>query len=330
MLDAVKRSMSEVVRKFKGRIVVFTLSLAVGLALAILCKVAVTPSVRKEEKRATVKEQPRPKGCDGGDTFDSPEEVAGALRSEDVSVRRETFRRLFVLPGLTNAYYDYERDMDFPERAEGLRLLRVNLDGSPEEEALVSFVREESPVAVVLKRQACGWKAVAAVSSWLRFEDYPYENWLETPEAIQAGRHLLLVRDSTGDATRYTRRARLLSLVGNQLEQVAEIEEEAIGPVENYKGADWAEVKRRRTATVEFVPPSAVAPARLRVEHREEVLKYSGVEPPNVYWREGDGVWHQARGHWRTRHSEVIKPAVVGEEQFVWSEQKSRFVKEGS
>lgn len=330
MLDAVKRSMSAVVRKFKGRIVVFTLSLAVGLALAVLCKVTVAPSARRGQTRVTVKEESPPKGCDGGDTFDSPEEVAGALRSEDVGVRREMFRRLFVLPGLTNAYYDYERDRDFPERAEGLRLRRVNLDGTPDEEALVTFVRLESPVAVVLKRRACGWQAVAAVSSWLRFEDYPYQDWLETPEAIQAGRHLLLVRDSTGDATRYTRRARLLSLAGNRLEQVAEVEEESIGPVENYKGADWAEVKLRRTATVEFVPPSAAAPARMLVGRREEVLKYSGVEPPNVYWREGDGVWHQARGQWRTRRSEVIRPAVVGEEQFVWSEQKSRFVRAGS
>ncbi|MBV8856952.1 MAG: hypothetical protein JOZ02_08490 [Acidobacteria bacterium] len=330
MLGVFKQLVQEVVRKFKGRIVVFTLSLAVGLALALLCKVAVAPLASREEKRAAVNEQAPPEGCAGGDTFASPEEVAGALRSEDVGVRREMFRRLFVLPGLTTAYYDYERDRDFPERAEGLRLRRVNLDRSPEEEALVTFVRVESPVAVVLKRQACGWKAVAAVSSWLRFEDYPYEDWLETPEAIQAGRHLLLVRDSTGDATRYTRRARLLSLVGDHLEQVAEIEEETISPFENYKGDDWAELKRRRTATVEFVPPSAGSPARLNVEYREEVVRYSGVEPPNVYWREDDGAWHQARGHWRTRHREVIKPAVVSEEQFVWSEQKSRFVKAGS
>ena len=321
--------MFEVFRKFRGRISAFALSFAVGLTLAVLFKVAFVPFVLRSETRATVAE-PSPQGCARGDTFASPEEVVGALRSEEVGVRREMFRRLFVLPGLLTAYYDYERDRDFPERVEGLRLQRVNLDGSPEEEALITFVRVESPVAVVLKRQACGWKAAAAVSSWLRFEDYPYEDWVETPEAIQTGRHVLLVRDSTGDATRYTRRARLLSLAGEHLEQLAEVEEEAIGPVEGYKGTDWAGVKRRRTAAVKFAPPSAGTPARLSVEYREEVVKYSGVEPLNVYWREGDGVWHQARRHWRTRHREVIKPAVVSEEQFVWSEQKNRFVPAGS
>lgn len=330
MFRVVRKLVLEVVGKFKGRMLAFAISFAVGLALAVLCNAILAPIVRREKTRATAARQPSQEGCDGGNTFSSPEEVAGALRSEDVGVRRETFRRLFVLPGRTTAYYDYERDGDYPERAEALRLLRVNLDDSPEEEALVTFVRVESPVAVVLKRQACGWKAVAAVSSWLRFEDYPYADWLETPEAIQPGRHVLLVRDSEGDATRYTRRARLLSLVGDRLEQVGEFEEEAIGPVEGYAGADWAEVKRRRTASLKFMPPSAGTPARVGVERREEVLKYSGVEPPNVYWREGAGVWHQAHRHWRMRRRESMKTAVVGREEFVWSEEKGRFVRAGS
>jgi hypothetical protein len=227
------------------------------------------------------------------------------------------------------AYYDFERDVDFPARAESVNLRRVNLDDEFDEEAIVTFVRGESPVAVVLKQRECGWQAVAVVSSWLRFEDYPYADWLELPEAISPGRHLILVRDSTGDATRYTRRARLLSVDGDHLEQVAEIEEEAIAPVEGYKGIDWPEVKRRRTATFSFAPPSVGSPARLRAEYREEVVRYSGVEPLNVYWSEADGVWHQARRHWRTRHFDVVKPALVSEEQFVWSEQKKRFVTAG-
>ena len=325
MLEVVGNLTIEVVRKFKGRILAFALSFAVGLALALLSNVALAPSTSREEARASVAARPSPNGCEGGDAFSSPEEVAGALRSEDVGVRREMFRRLFVLPGLTTAYYDYERDRDFPERAEALKLMRVNLDAAPDEEALITFVRVGSSVAVVMKRQACGWKAVASVSSWLRRGDYTDEDWLETPEAIAPGRHLLVVRESTGDATSYTRRARLLSLDGDRLEQVGEVEEEAVTPVEGYAGADWTEVKRRRTASFKFAP----TPARMSVEYREEVLKYSGVGPSSVYWREGDGVWHEARGHWRTSRAEVIKPAVEGREEFVWSEEKRRFVKAG-
>jgi hypothetical protein len=322
--------MFDVIWRFKGRLSAFALSFAAGLLIALVFKVAGYPLMRRVMTGATGGTVMRHADCPPGDTFSSPEEVLAALRNDDVSVRREMSRRLFLLPGFTTAYYDYERDRDFPERAEATRIERVNLDDSPDEEALITFVRLESPVAVVMKRQACGWKAVAAVSSWLRFEDYPYDNWLELPEAISPGRHALLVHDSTGDATRYTRRARVLSLVGDHLEQVAEVEEESIGPVEGYAGADWPEVKRRRTAGVTFTPPTNGSPARLRVEYRDDVVRYSGVGPLNVYWREGDGVWHQARRHWRTRHCDVVKPAVVGEEQFVWSEQKKRFVAAGS
>ncbi|HWW75931.1 MAG TPA: hypothetical protein VNZ44_11065, partial [Pyrinomonadaceae bacterium] len=180
---------SDGVGKFKGRIAAFALSFAVGLALAVLFKLAVLPLVRRAGTR-TPAAAPSTLRCTPGETFASPEEVTAALTSEDVGVRREIFRRLFVLPGLTTAYYDFERDRDFPERAESAKLRRVNLDGEAGGEALVTFVRVDSPVAVVLKHGACGWKPVAAVSSWLRFEDYPYSDWLETPDATGAGRQL--------------------------------------------------------------------------------------------------------------------------------------------
>jgi hypothetical protein len=322
--------MFDVIWRLKGRLSAFALSFAAGLLVVLVFRVAGYPLVRRVTTGAADGPVVRPADCRPGDTFSSPEEVIAALRSDDVGVRRGMSRRLSLLPGLTTAYYDYERDRDFPERAEATKVERVNLDDSPDEEALITFVRLESPVAVVMKRHACGWKAVAAISSWLRFEDYPYDDWVELPEAISPGRRVLLVHDSTGDATRYTRRARALSLVGDQLEQVAEVEEEAIGPVEGYARTDWAGVKRRRRASVTFTPPTTGAPARLRVEYRDDIVRYSGVEPLNVYWREGDGVWQQARRHWRTRHCDVVKPAVVGEEQFVWSEQKNRFVPAGS
>jgi hypothetical protein len=318
--------MFSLISRYKGRLSVFALSFVVGVMLALAFKVLLISFVDRVRARVPVN-APSTGACAAGNAFASPEEIAGALRSDDVSVRRETFRRLSLLPNLLTAYYDFERDVDFPARAEEVKLRRANLDDSPEEEAVVTFVRGASPAAIVLKRGDCGWKIVAVVSAWLRFEDYPYADWLELPEAITPGRHVLVVRDSTGDATRYTRRARVLSLAGDHLEQVAEVEEESIAPVEGYAGADWAEVKRRRAVTFSFTTSrTAGEEARLHVERREEVVRYSGVEPLNVYWSESDGVWHQARRHWRTRQFEVTKPAVVSEEQFVWSEEKNRFV----
>ena len=329
MFEVVRRFMFEVVWRYRWRVAAYALGFFAGLLLAALyVMVAHLYASRALKGQTAVALQPP--ACPPGEAFASPDEVLAALLSEDVGVRREVFRRLFLRPGVTTAFYDYERDRDFPERAEAARLRLVNLDEAAEEEALITFVRVDSPVAVVLKRCACGWRPVAAVSAWLRFEDYPYADWLELPEAIRPGQRALLVRDSTGDATHYTRRARVLRLAGDRLEQVAEIEEEAIEPVLGYAAADWSEVRRHRTASYAFTPQTEGSPARLRVEHTDEVVRYSGVEPTNLYWREGDGVWHRERRHWRARASEAVGPAAHSEEQFVWSEQQNRFVPAGS
>jgi hypothetical protein len=319
--------MLKVVWRFRWRLAVGALCFFVGLLLAsvyVLLAGLFEPRVERSEPAVA----PQFVGCDEA-FFASPDEVLAALKDEEVGVRREVFRRLLLRPGVQTVYYDYERDKDFPERAEVARLQLVNLDDSPDDEAFITFVRADSPVAVVLKRCACGWRAVGVVSSWLRFEEYPYTDWIELPEAIRPGQHLILVRESTGNATSYTRRARVFRLTGDHLEQVAAIDEETIAPVEEYAGAGWSDVKKRRVASYSFTLRTDDATARLSVEYKEELIKYCGAEPTNVYWREGDGAWHEARRHWRARACEVIKAASVSEEQFVWSEQKNHFVPAG-
>lgn len=315
--------------KLKARLSAFALSFAAGLLVVLVCGVLFGAFDRHAGRRAAGARNARTSPCGARDAFASPEQVAEAIRSDDVGVRREALGRLLVMPGLKTAYYDFERDRDFPERTESVRLQRLNLDDSPDDEALLTFVRVESPVAVVLKRGECGWKAVGAVSGWLKFEDFPYDEWLETREAVRGGAGLIVVRESAGDATSYTRRARVLGLVGGRLEELAEVEEESVAPVEGYAGADWPEVKRRRTAVFEFEPQTCDAPALMRVKSSEEVVRYSGVGPPNLYMREGDGAWHEARRHWRARRFEVLRRGAEGEEQFVWNEQKHRFVAVG-
>ncbi|MBV9924578.1 MAG: hypothetical protein JOZ96_06005 [Acidobacteria bacterium] len=320
--------MLKVVWRLRWRLAVGALCFFVGLLLAYLYVLLAGRSGPRVEKRETAV-APQPVGC-GEAFFASPDGVLAALKDEEVGVRREIFRRLFLRPGVQPVYYDYERDKDFPERAEEARLRFVNLDDSPEDEALVTFVRADSPVAVVLKQCACGWRVVGVFSPWLRFEDYPYADWIELPEAIRPGRHLILVRESNGDATSYTRRARVFRLAGDHFEQVAAIDEETIAPVEGYTGAGWADVKTRRVASYSFTQSEGRRPARLNVEYKQDWVKYSGGAPANAYWREGDGAWHEAHRHWRTRLYEVIKAELVSEEHFVWSEQKSLFVAAGS
>src|SRR5262249_48690822 len=186
--------------RWKSRSIAFIVCFAIGLVVASI----VFRIISRKQSRTTTSP------CATADYFNSPEEVLEALKSPEVEVRKSMFRRLLVRPDVTTIYYDYERELNYPERVDRARLQYVQLDESPESEALLTFVRFEHPIALVFKKESCGWHLVTALSSWLRFEDYPYENWLTTPQAIEPGVHQLLVRDSYGDATSYVRKARLL------------------------------------------------------------------------------------------------------------------------
>ena len=291
--------------RWKSRSIAFTICFAVGLALAAIAfrRTAVSPP------------------CASADYFNSPEEVMAALKSPEVSVRRNVLGRLLLRPDVATVYYDYERDLNYPERADRARLQYVQLDTSPEAEALLTFVRFEHPIALVFKKQSCGWQLVTAVSSWLRFEDYPYENWLSLPETIEPGVHQLLVRDSYGDASSYVRRARLLRLSGDALTQVAEFEEESIEPVSGYDAADWNDAKRRRVSNIAFQDAS------IKTEVTEEIIKLNGAPPRYSYWLETDGSWHARESNWNRRPATRVKLLGVSTEVLSWSPQEGRFVK---
>jgi hypothetical protein len=182
-------------------------------------------------------------------------------------------------------------------------------------------------MALVFKKKSCGWYLVAALSSWLRFEDYPYDNWLSLVEAIEPGIHQLLVRDSDGDSTSYVRKARLLRLNGDALMQVAEIEEEAIEPVSGYDGPDWSNLKRRRVNRYSFQDNRASQGASITSEVTEEILKLNGATPGYSYWLETDGSWHARQSNWSHRPATRVKLLNVTRQVLVWNSQEGRFIK---
>jgi hypothetical protein len=309
------------------RLISFLIGFGLGLVLFLivsfglgLLRTRLQNSIRPEPSG-----QPR---CGAADVFSSPEEILAALRSEDVLVRREVFRRLFLRPGVATTYYDYERDRDYPERAERAEVKYVNLDERSDDEAVVTFMRYENPVALILKKEGCGWRLVSALGAWLRLENYPYPGWLEMPETVTRGVHEILLRESTGDATRYARNARLLKLIDGALVQVAEFSEENIEPVEHYAGADWGDVKRRDTARTVFLTGTDGGKAKLRFETQSEIVKYSGSPPARRYWLETDGAWHVAGGQWRARDAARLRLLNKSAHELVWDEQRKRFVEE--
>ena len=307
----------EITMRWKSRLTAFTICFAIGLAVAII----VTTLLRQRYHQAQLAP------CQTDDYFNRPEDVMAAIKSDEVSIRREMFKRLLLRPDIATVYYDYERDLDYPERTDRVRLEYVQLDDTPETEAILTFVRLEHPTALIFSRESCGWKLVTALGSWLRFDDYPYENWLTFPETIKPGIHELLVRESNGDATLYFRKARLLRLDHGHLAQLAEFDEEILEPAKEYVGHDWNDVKQRQSTYVTFSPGSASENPSIQIETTTSLIKLRGPIPSYSYWLETDGTWHTKKRNWNARFSSTLKVLNVTKEPWlVWRASEGRFV----
>lgn len=305
--------------RWKSRIIAFIICFVIGFLVAAI--VAALWRYKQNEQPASTASP-----C-SGDYFNHPDEVLAALKNPEVSVRRTMLNRLLVRPDIGTVYYDYERDLNYPERADRARLQYVQLDASPEEEALLTFVRFEHPVALVFKKQSCGWRLVAAIGSWLRFEDYPYVNWLSLVETIEPGIRQLLVRESQGDATSYIRKARVLRLTGDVLTQVAEFVEEEIKSLNFDEASDWKDKKLRRISRTTFKCQSEGEGAAIVNEVMMEVIKLKGAAPQYSYWLETDGSWHARESNWNRRPATHEKAVGVLTEVLEWNSQQGRFVK---
>jgi hypothetical protein len=301
--------------RWKSRVTAFAICFVIGLGCAFIVA-ALLGLLRHRQPQA-----PRTP-CQVNEYFDRPEDVLAAIKSDEVDVRRAMFKRLLLRPDISTVYYDYERDLNYPERADRTRLQYVQLDDTPDTEVLITFMRLDHPTALVFSRESCGWKLVAALSSWLRFEDYPYENWLTLPTTIKPGIHELLVRDSNGDATSYVRKARLLRLDQGRLVQIGEFDEEVLEPVKEYVGYGWNDVKRRRTSYATFSP--GVNPV-IELETTTSLIKLVGPIPSYSYWLETDGTWHARKRNWTARAAELIEAKGVSRQPLVWLTSEGRF-----
>ena len=304
--------------RWKSRLTAFTICFGIGLTVAVILA-GILSHRRKPQTRLA--------SCQTDDYFNRPEDVMAAIKSDEVSIRRGMFKRLLLRPDIATVYYDYERDLNYPERSDRVRLQYVQLDDTPPAEAILTFVRLEHPTALIFSRESCGWKLVTALSSWLRFDDYPYENWLTLPETIKPGIHELLLRESNGDANLYFRKARLLRLDHGHLAQIAEFDEEILEPVKEYTGRDWNDVKHRQSTYITFSPGSATENPSIQVETTTSLIKLRGTVPSYSYWLETDGTWHTKKRNWNARSSQTLKVLNVTKEPWlIWSASEGRFV----
>jgi hypothetical protein len=305
--------------RWKSRLTAFAICFAIGLAAAFIIAFILRHRHHQPQTQLT--------RCQSDDFFNRPEDVLTAIKSDEVSVRREMLKRLLLRPEISTVYYDYERDLNYPERPDRARPEYVQLDDTPPAEAVLTFVRLEHPMALIFSKDSCGWKPVGALSSWLRFEDYPYDNWLTLLQTITPGIHELLVRDSNGDATFYFRKSRLLRLDRGHLTQIAEFDEEILEPVEGYTDRDWNDVKQKESSNITFSPGSATENPAIQIETTTSLVKLRGPIPSYSYWLETDGTWHTRKRNWSARSSQTLRVLNISKEPWlIWNATAGRFV----
>ena len=305
--------------RWKSRLTAFAICFAIGLTAAFIVALMLRQRHRQRQPQLTP--------CQADDYFNEPEEVLAAIKSAEVSVRRAMFKRLLLRPEISTVYYDYERDLNYPERADRARLEYVQLDDTAPTEAVLTFVRLEHPMALIFSKDSCGWKPAGALSSWLRFEDYPYDNWLTLPTTIKPGVHELLVRESNGDETFYHRKSRLLRLDRGHLTQIAEFDEEILDPIEGYGDLDWNDIKQKQSSNITFSPGSASENPTIQIETTTSLIKLRGPIPSYSYWLETDGTWHTKKRNWSARSSQVMRVQNITKEPWlVWNATAGRFV----
>src|SRR6476660_2621699 len=98
--------------RWKSRFISFTLCFAIGFAAAAAFGGVFWEFLRRQQTRTAASP------CGNVDSFNSPEEVLAALKSSEVSVRRNVLSELLLRPDINTVYYDYERDLNYPERAD--------------------------------------------------------------------------------------------------------------------------------------------------------------------------------------------------------------------
>src|SRR5690242_1154449 len=134
--------------RWKSRFVSFIVCFVIGIVAAAILALF----IRKQHEQSRASISP----CTTADYFNSPDEVLAALKDREVDVRRTILTRLLLRPDIATVYYDYERDLNYPERADRAAIQYIQLDDSPDPEAVLTFSRFEHPLALVFKKKSCG------------------------------------------------------------------------------------------------------------------------------------------------------------------------------
>lgn len=303
-------------KSFYSRLFAFTFCFMLGSLIAIL--IVQTP----DKLQISSKELVNVQNITVKKAYPSPEHIISLITHPEPIIRRGIYGELFLRPNKDNIYYDYQRDVEYPERADNVKLEYVKLD-KISETAIIKFVHLGNPSAIILQKQINGWVVIDCFSSWEKSFDKNLDNWLQTISLIEPDIYEILVREVTTDASSYHSQLTIFKLVNNQLKKVGELPELVVKQHPNNK-ENWADIKNLTITS--YQKPNSSNPNFL-LNIKQEIIQYIGEVPEYIYWSDVDNSWHTAKQHWHNRPYKVLE--VVGQKEVVlqWSSEKQYFIK---
>ncbi len=307
---------------FYPRLLTFSICFTLG-TLAVV--IVFSPSSSKETNLSSqliVNQQVAKQSEQSFKTYPSPEFIIEQITSNEPIIRRNIYKELFLKPTKTTTYYDFERDLDYPERADNVKLNYVNLNKYSPKEAIITFNHLRVHTAIVMQKQQAGWIVIETLSALEQMPDTKLEDWLQPISLVETNVSELLLKKVTGDNSSYYSEFGILKLINGQLVQVGTIPIETIKPQINNL-PNWQNIKSLNSTTYQI---STKLPTTITLRSTRSIVEYNNTIPQYSYWSDIDNSTHTYKGSWHNSSYKMLNFIEQHQNVLEWDNQQQRFV----
>ncbi|MBI4851233.1 MAG: hypothetical protein HY819_05345 [Acidobacteria bacterium] len=315
-------------RLLYSRLLAFSLSFSFGLVLVILIANLLTslstptsvPVIKKMPREQEAKEQQM-----AIKTYPSPEYVISLITHNEPAIRRAIYKEIFLRPNKDSIYYDYLRDLDFPERADNVKLDYVKLDKEHSRAAIIKFLHLANPTIIVMQKvEENQWIVLDILSTREKF--YSDEDWAYTVSLVEPGIYEILINQATSDTTSYESQFIIFKLINNKLVKVGVLlQTKFIATPSQKLDKDWlnkAEILERYQSHLQI----AYSPKpTLKIDTYKSIVKLTGLKETKR-WSDIDLCWHISELAPHNRRYETLNFISYSQSFLVWDSQLQRFV----
>lgn len=302
---------------FYPRLLTFSICFTLGVIAVLIMLSSTTKQVNLSSSTKPIVEQSQLVK-----TYQNPEYIIKLITSSEPIIRRNIYKELFLAPKKTNIYYDYQRDLEYPERADNVNLQYVNLDKDNKKEAIITFNHLRTPTAIIMQKQNEGWIVVDTLSALGQMADTKLEDWLQTVSLIEPNSCELLIKKAAEDNSSYHSEFHILKLINGQLAKVGVIPIEDIQPYLNNQ-SNWQDIKHLTKTTYKI---STNLLATITLSTNDSIVEYDGTIPKYTHWSDIDNSTHAYNGNWYNRSYHVLYFHEDRQNILEWDSQQQKFV----